>query len=67
MKAVLYVKEKGRITNKEYQKINDVSKKTQAINCPGWLTKSSGSRFSFLPILPRAIKFFSEVVYLVRK
>ena len=28
VKAVLYVKEKGKITNKEYQKINDISKRT---------------------------------------
>jgi len=28
IKAVMYVKEKGRITNKEYQEINKVSKKT---------------------------------------
>ncbi|MCL2291010.1 MAG: putative DNA binding domain-containing protein [Bacteroidetes bacterium] len=28
IKAVLYVKEKGRITNKEYQKINQISKRT---------------------------------------
>ena len=28
VKAVLYVKEKGRITNKEYQEINEVSKRT---------------------------------------
>lgn len=28
IKAVLYVKEKGRITNSEYQKLNDVSKPT---------------------------------------
>lgn len=28
MKAVLYVKEKGKITNKEYQEINEVSKRT---------------------------------------
>lgn len=28
VKAVLYVKEKGRITNKEYQEINQVSKRT---------------------------------------
>jgi ATP-dependent DNA helicase RecG len=28
VKAVLYVKEKGRITNSEYQAINDVSKRT---------------------------------------
>jgi len=30
IKAVLYVKEKGRITNSEYQKINDISKRTAA-------------------------------------
>jgi ATP-dependent DNA helicase RecG len=28
IKAVLYVKEKGRITNSEYQKINDCSRAT---------------------------------------
>jgi ATP-dependent DNA helicase RecG len=28
IKAVLYVKEKGRITNKEYQEINQISKRT---------------------------------------
>lgn len=28
IKAVMYVKEKGRITNKEYQEINQVSKHT---------------------------------------
>ena len=28
IKAVLYVKEKGKITNKEYQEINQVSKRT---------------------------------------
>ena len=28
MKAVMYVKEKGKITNKEYQEINQVSKRT---------------------------------------
>lgn len=28
IKAVMYVKEKGRITNKEYQEINQVSKRT---------------------------------------
>jgi len=28
VKAVLYVKEKGKITNKEYQEINEVSKRT---------------------------------------
>ncbi len=28
LKAVQYVKEKGKITNKEYQEINDVSKRT---------------------------------------
>jgi ATP-dependent DNA helicase RecG len=28
IKAVLYVREKGRITNKEYQKINNISKRT---------------------------------------
>ncbi len=28
IKAVLYVKEKGRITNKEYQEINKVSRQT---------------------------------------
>ena len=28
IKAVLYVKEKGRITNAEYQEINDISKRT---------------------------------------
>lgn len=28
IKAVLYVKEKGKITNKEYQKINDISNRT---------------------------------------
>jgi ATP-dependent DNA helicase RecG len=28
VKAVLYVKEKGKITNGEYQEINDVSKRT---------------------------------------
>ena len=28
IKAVMYVKEKGKITNKEYQKINQVSKRT---------------------------------------
>ena len=28
IKAVMYVKEKGKITNKEYQKINKVSKAT---------------------------------------
>ena len=30
VKAVLYVKEKGKITNKEYQEINSVSKRTAA-------------------------------------
>jgi ATP-dependent DNA helicase RecG len=30
IKAVLYVKEHGRITNKEYQEINDISKRTAA-------------------------------------
>ena len=30
IKAILYVKEKGRITNKEYQEINNVSKRTAA-------------------------------------
>ena len=30
IKAVLYVKEKGRITNAEYQDINDISKRTAA-------------------------------------
>ena len=28
VKAVLYVKEKGKITNKEYQQINDISNRT---------------------------------------
>ena len=28
VKAILYIKEKGKITNKEYQDINDVSKRT---------------------------------------
>ncbi|MBO8167520.1 MAG: putative DNA binding domain-containing protein [Kosmotoga sp.] len=28
IKAVMYVKEKGRITNKEYQKINNITKRT---------------------------------------
>lgn len=28
IKAVMYVKEKGKITNKEYQEINQVSKRT---------------------------------------
>ncbi|MDR2146660.1 MAG: DeoR family transcriptional regulator [Tannerella sp.] len=28
MKAVLYVKKNGRITNSEYQEINNVSKRT---------------------------------------
>ncbi len=28
MKAVMYVKEKGKITNREYQEINAVSNKT---------------------------------------
>jgi ATP-dependent DNA helicase RecG len=28
IKAVLYVKEKGKITNKEYQEINQISKRT---------------------------------------
>jgi ATP-dependent DNA helicase RecG len=28
IKAVLYVKEKGKITNAEYQEINNVSKRT---------------------------------------
>jgi ATP-dependent DNA helicase RecG len=28
LKAVLYVKEKGKITNKEYQEINDISRRT---------------------------------------
>jgi ATP-dependent DNA helicase RecG len=28
IKAVLYVKEKGRITNAEYQELNNVSKRT---------------------------------------
>ena len=27
---MLYVKEKGRITNKEYQEINNISKRTEA-------------------------------------
>jgi len=30
IKAVLYVKEKGKITNSEYQEINDISKRTAA-------------------------------------
>jgi ATP-dependent DNA helicase RecG len=30
IKAVLYVKDKGRITNSEYQKINEISKRTAA-------------------------------------
>jgi ATP-dependent DNA helicase RecG len=30
IKAVLYVKEKGKITNAEYQKINEISKRTAA-------------------------------------
>jgi len=30
IKAILYVIEKGRITNKEYQEINNVSKRTAA-------------------------------------
>jgi ATP-dependent DNA helicase RecG len=30
IKAVLYVREKGRITNAEYQKINEISKRTAA-------------------------------------
>lgn len=28
IKAIMYVKEKGKITNKEYQEINQVSKRT---------------------------------------
>ena len=28
IKAVMYVKEKGKITNKEYQSIADISKRT---------------------------------------
>ena len=28
IKAVLFVKDKGRITNKEYQELNQVSKRT---------------------------------------
>lgn len=30
IKAVLYVKEKGKITNSEYQEINEISKRTAA-------------------------------------
>jgi ATP-dependent DNA helicase RecG len=30
IKAVLYVKEKGKITNSEYQKINEISERTSS-------------------------------------
>jgi ATP-dependent DNA helicase RecG len=35
IKAVLYVKEKGKITNSEYQKINEISKRTATTELTG--------------------------------
>lgn len=40
IRAVMYVKEKGRITNKEYQKLNDVSNKTAYLELSDIVEKS---------------------------
>jgi ATP-dependent DNA helicase RecG len=40
IKAVMYVKEKGKITNKEYQELNKVSKPTSTRDLDGLVKKS---------------------------
>ena len=40
IKAVLYVKEKGRITNKDYQTINDCSRNTASAELMELASKS---------------------------
>jgi ATP-dependent DNA helicase RecG len=39
IKAVMYVKEKGKITNKEYQEINNVKKRQASIELADLLNK----------------------------
>ncbi|NQE44523.1 hypothetical protein C5S31_00695 [ANME-1 cluster archaeon GoMg2] len=40
IKAVMYVKERGRITNREYQEINKVSNKTAYLDLNDLCTKN---------------------------
>jgi ATP-dependent DNA helicase RecG len=40
IKAVLYVKEKGRITNKEYQEINEVSRRWTTVELTNLVNKN---------------------------
>ncbi len=39
IRAVMYVKEKGRITNKEYQELNKISKPMTSIDLKGLVDK----------------------------
>jgi ATP-dependent DNA helicase RecG len=55
IKAVLYVKENGKITNSEYQKINNVSKPTAtrdlreiSITLPAFIMKGKGSSTAYI-------------------
>ena len=54
MKAVLYVKEKGKITNSEYQKLNDVGRTAAAIDLQELVEKGI---FIQLGLKGRGIKY----------